>query len=393
MSQKLVSLNPDLKRLRDEGYEIEIRKGHLLVHGVPYVTAQKEVAFGVLVTPLGDLAGDKTARPESHVMFFIGEHPCDNEGHVIKGIQHASGRTKLADGVEVDHAFSNKPSDGYPDYYEKVVNYCRIISGYAQVIDSSVTSRTYKVIEETDDSDEVFNYLDTNSSRAEIEAISSRVRGVKVAIVGLGGTGSYVLDFVSKNPVAEIHLFDEDRLLSHNAFRAPGAASLEELREEPRKVDYLQKIYSKMHKHIVPHEYHLSSVNLEELSAMNFVFICIDDGEAKKVIIDKLIEGAIPFADVGMGVTAIDGRLTGSVRVTTATVEKHDHIEGRVSFSGDDDDDYEKNIQIAELNALNAALAVIKWKKLFGIYHDLEREYHTAYEISENKLHNDEAVS
>ena len=36
--------------------------------------------------------------------------------------------------------------------------------------------------------------------------------------------------------------------------------------------------------------------------------------------------------------------------------------------------EYERNAQLAELNALNAALAVIKWKKIRGVYNDLERE-------------------
>ena len=71
--------------------------------------------------------------------------------------------------------------------------------------------------------------------------------GERVAIVGLGGTGSYVLDFVAKTPVQEIHLFDGDEFLTHNAFRAPGAASLEALRRKPKKVDYLAAIYSNMH--------------------------------------------------------------------------------------------------------------------------------------------------
>jgi hypothetical protein len=75
----------------------------------------------------------------------------------------------LAEGVEVDHSFSNKPPDGYPDYYEKVTSYCRIISAFVQTIDPSVTARTHKVIVETDDAENVFNYLDTNSNRAEIE--------------------------------------------------------------------------------------------------------------------------------------------------------------------------------------------------------------------------------
>ena len=59
-----------------------------------------------------------------------------------------------------------------------------------------------------------------------------------VAIAGPGGTGSYVLDLVAKTPVRDIHLFDGDSFMSHNAFRAPGAASLEELRALPKKVDY-----------------------------------------------------------------------------------------------------------------------------------------------------------
>ena len=35
---------------------------------------------------------------------------------------------------------------------------------------------------------------------------------------------------------------------------------------------------------------------------MDFVFVCVDSGEAKKLIIEKLEEFDIPFVDVGMGV-------------------------------------------------------------------------------------------
>ncbi len=392
MSQKLISHSPDLKKLRDEGYEVEVKNAHLLVGHVPYVNSKKEIAFGVLITPLGDLAGDKTARPQDHVIHFAGEHPCDREGNVIKGIQHASEKKVLAEGVETDHSFSNKPEAGFPDYYEKVTHYVRIIEHQAQSLDASATSRTFKVIESSD-SDIVFNYLDTNSSRAEIETMSAKLQKLKVAIVGLGGTGSYVLDFVAKTPVGEIHLFDKDDFLSHNAFRAPGAASLEKLREQPKKVAYLHEVYSKMHKHITPHDYHLDSQTLDEVSGMDFVFICLDEGEAKQAIIKKLIDAEIPFVDVGVGISVVDGLLFGSVRVTTGTKDKNDHIDKRISFADNGDDDYDKNIQIAEINALNAALAVIKWKKLFGFYHDLEKEYHSVYEINSNKILNDETVS
>ena len=35
--------------------------------------------------------------------------------------------------------------------------------------------------------------------------------GWKVAVIGLGGTGSYLLDALAKCPVAEIHLYDDDK--------------------------------------------------------------------------------------------------------------------------------------------------------------------------------------
>ena len=74
-----------------------------------------------------------------------------------------------------------------------------------------------------------------------------------MGIVGLGGTGSYVLDLVSKTPVSEIHLFDGDKFYSHNAFRAPGAASIEELENVEYKTDRFANMYGKMRKGIVSH--------------------------------------------------------------------------------------------------------------------------------------------
>ncbi|MCW3116849.1 MAG: UBA/THIF-type binding protein, partial [Chitinophagaceae bacterium] len=44
-----ISLNPDLKRLEDEGFELEICGAHLLVHHIPYVTASRAVKYGSFV--------------------------------------------------------------------------------------------------------------------------------------------------------------------------------------------------------------------------------------------------------------------------------------------------------------------------------------------------------
>lgn len=59
---------------------------------------------------------------------------------------------------------------------------------------------------------------------------------------------------------------------------------------------------------------------------------------------------------------------------------------------GGANNEYNQNIQIADLNALNAALAVIKWKKMCGFYLDLENEYHCTYTIDGNKIDNEIAT-
>ncbi|WP_437851525.1 ThiF family adenylyltransferase [Sorangium sp. So ce363] len=390
MSLRLTSRSPDLARLRAEGYEIEIKAGHLLVKNVPYVNSKREVRRGTLVSEL-TLAGDTTARPSTHVAHFIGEHPCNKDGSEIEQIKHSSSEQLLANEVRIQHTFSSKPRAGYVDYFEKMTTYVAIVSSPAHSLDPTVTARTHIAVD-SDDEDSVFHYVDTASTRAGIWQVSQKLNGHKVAIVGLGGTGSYVLDLVAKTPVAEIHLFDGDDLLQHNAFRSPGAPSIDELRAKPRKVDHFGQLYSKMRKGIVSHAHHLEPSNVHELDGMSFVFICIDKAGAKPPLIEKLEIAGVPFIDVGMGVQLVDDGLLGVLRVTTSTPTKREHVRERhrISFRDAAGDDYARNIQIADLNALNAALAVVKWKKLCGFYQDREREHFSTYTIDVNMLTSDD---
>jgi len=206
MSRELISHNADLKRLRDEGYQVEIRSTYLLMHSVPYVSANREIKRGTLVSAL-QLAGDKTVKPTDHVALFTGDHPCNKDGTEISQIKHSSTNQTLAPDLIVKHSFSNKPPDGYKDYYEKMTRYAEIISGPAQSLEAGASAKTFKVIE-CQDEESVFSYIDTASSRAGIGAITEKLVPLKLGIVGLGGTGSYILDFVAKTPVREIHLFD-----------------------------------------------------------------------------------------------------------------------------------------------------------------------------------------
>ena len=64
MSQRPINRSADLKKLRDEGYDLEIRSGCLLVKDVPYVNSRKEVKRGILVIKLV-LADDETVEPDT----------------------------------------------------------------------------------------------------------------------------------------------------------------------------------------------------------------------------------------------------------------------------------------------------------------------------------------
>jgi hypothetical protein len=391
MSQQLISRNPDLQRLRDDGYDVGVRANHLVLNNVPYVTAQREIKRGKLVSEL-TMAGDRTTRPKTHVIMFAGEYPCDRNGAPIEKIRHGTARQVLSEGMVVDHSFSNKPEAGYQDYYDKMSRYAIIISGPAESLDPSMTPRTYPVIVPEED-ESVFQYFDTASSRAGITAVSAKLAGHKIAIIGVGGTGSYILDQAAKTPAGEIHLFDGDTYLTHNAFRSPGATSVEDLRQAYNKAAYFAAQYSRMHRHIIPHPYYLDATNVDELRGMSFVFLALDKGTLKRLIIEKLEECGIPFIDVGMGVNLVEGALLGVLRVTTSTAAKRDHVreKQRIPFTdGDGNNEYDQNIQIADLNALNATLAVIKWKKHCGFYHDLEHEHFTTYTIDGGTITNED---
>lgn len=395
MSQKLVDRNPDLKRLRDKGYDVDIDvvTGYLTVGHVPYVTASKQIKQGTLVSPL-ELQQERTVKPSNHTVYFVGEIPCDEHGAELPIVHDRNANVALRPGVVATCQFSSKPMpNGYADYYEKLTTYIKLLLHEAQAIDPSVKAKVFRPIRADEDDAAPFHYLDTSSSRAGIGGLNLKLAMDKIAIVGLGGTGGYVLDFVAKTHAKEIHLFDDDEFKQHNAFRCPGALSFDELTDDLNKVGYYFGLYSKLRRGIVPHPYRINPSNVGEITGMGFVFLCLDTGELKDAIMRSLEAAGVPFIDVGMGVELVGDALTGILRVTTSTPQKREHIRDneRVSFApATGDNIYSRNIQVAELNAMNAALAVVRWKKYCGFYLDLKHEHHTTYSISTNRLANED---
>jgi hypothetical protein len=240
--------------------------------------------------------------------------------------------------------------------------------------------------------DDIFMYPDTNSARAKIDYLNRKFISQRIAIVGMGGTGSYILDLVSKTPVKEIHLYDEDTFQLHNAFRAPSAIAGEKLESADglKKVDYYYEVYSRMHRGITPCDKNIAVENIKELLGFDCVFICVDKNVVRSMITKELLAQGVPFIDAGLGVNMLDDCLIGTCRLTVGTNAKNDHLVNRIGSEEFDENDYATNIQIADLNCLCAVMAVIKWKKMSGFYQDLKAEHNSLYCINTNKLINED---
>ncbi|MBQ0760534.1 MAG: ThiF family adenylyltransferase, partial [Zhongshania sp.] len=287
----------------------------------------------------------------------------------------------LFEGFVGHHYLSNKPSERTPkNYYELVTHYHSLFRAEAQLIDINADGRTGKV-RPNRDPDSPFHYPDTASSRAGITGISERLKGQKIGIIGLGGTGAYALDLLAKMPVSEIHCFDDDVFEAHNAFRAPGAASLEEVNAGQPKVNYLHEMYRVFHHGIVPHAMRIDEQSLDLFGVLDFVFICIDDGPSRLLITRYLAEIGVPFIDVGIGMDVRElpeggERLSATCRVTLGASGRTDHLDRCLDYSSPTEGDvYASNIQSAPINSLNASLAVVRWLQYVGAMWDDHSPY------------------
>ena len=392
MLESPISRRADLKRLWDEGYDLATDGGWLLVRQVPYVDVDRSVQYGTLAFKL-TLPMDATSTPEDHTAYFSGTEPCDEQGRPLNSIINSRNKAEEAGGERFTLRFSQKPWEHgnmrpYTDCHEQVSTYVNILSSHACAIDGAV-SRLPTVRRPPIEASYPFVYSDTASVRAGISGVNRRLLGQVVGIIGLGGTGSYIADLVAKTYVQELHLWDGDQFLQHNAFRAPGAASVDALQSLPLKCQYFQQVYSNIHSRVIAHPYNMDADHFDELDQLDFLFLAVDRGAARGIIIPALLERGLPFIDVGIGISEEHLGLAGLVRVTLVEASANESALAHIPMSVEAmDDAYAENVQIADMNALNAVLAVIKWKKRMGVYADLERETHCVYSIDGNDLDN-----
>ena len=380
---------PTLTRLQESGLSLRVVDGFLLVDGVPYVTDDRRVEEACLVMAL-DLSGDETARPNDHTAFWTGHFPHNSSGEPLVALGEATHGQVLGDGTAITRMFSAKPTGGqYRDYEHKVRTYVELLVREARKIDPGASAHKWPV-ETTPDDNNVFQFMETASARQGTSDLARRVQDETIAIVGVGGTGAYVLDYVAKTWVREIHLYDGDRFLQHNAFRAPGATSAEEMQGGPNKATFHADRYCRMRKGVIAHPVSIDGTNVSDIGRYDSVFLCIDGGPIKRGILDVCEKHNVLCIDSGMGLYRVGDRLAGILRTTTSAPGYEEHVKARarIDMAGGGPGEYERNIQMAELNALNAALAVIRWKKLRGIYQDLGQEGDCGYVLDGNRIVN-----
>ena len=370
---ELANHNAALKDLEDTGYLVDFVGGYLVIFGLPYLDKDGHLLHGDWASPL-DLIGPVIDQPKNHQAWWRGSRPCDQQGRELRlgGGPH---KVTIKPDLTTDYSFSFKLQDDhgllrpYRSFEEKVRTYLDTITTPAMSAFPNATSlagiRTKAAAQGSP-----LQFPDTMSARYHLNDLSDRLRGKKVAIVGLGGTGSYILDFIARTHLEQISLFDDDKVHVHTIFRLPGfiPKAIGKL-----KVEALAQQYGQWHAGIEAVAARVTAENVACLKNFDFVFISVDEGPARHLIVDWLSTNSIAFVDCGMGLNRSAVGLGGIIRTTGIDRTAYDDNVGSVRLPVENakEDEYRTRPQITELNAFNAAMAVIRFKQHFGL---LDRE-------------------
>lgn len=382
MSQLPASLDGGLEKLSAAGYDLASDSGYLLVR-VPYLDFAGNLQQGVLADPL-NYVNESTVGPcASHQVYFVGSRPCQIDGSPVTMLGGTEGRTVLPGNRYSSFHFSMKLMDSetnqmrpYKDLFEKIVTYASVIGGPAAELYPQAEVAPLKVSESEASP---FVYVDAMSSHAELGELNEVFRAQSVAIIGGGGTGSYVLDFLAKSPVPIIKVFDDDDYNLKNSYRSPGVPDPGEFGRP--KAEILAERYSRFHKGVTGVRARITASSGALLHGFTFAFVCVDRGESRLEIAALLRSLNIPFVDTGLGLDRVDGSLKGMIRTTFVDQQSQERILRDETLPSKDagEELYSTNIQICELNALNAALAILRFKKYLKFYKDDAPDYNVLF--------------
>lgn len=386
MPENRTDHSPDVQRLVQEGYTVCIDGQYIILDNVPYVSAAGVISYAAIISAYQETDG--VAKVIDHTVWFTGTVPCTATGESLAHVLVADTNPTLVGGRQARCRLSYKSErpDTLDNYYNKLTHYVRKLQSYVSIIDPTVSASGKGSISIRQERS-VFFYPNTGIARAGLDAYEDKLKLAKVAIIGLGGTGSYILDALAKTPVEEIWLYDDDIVEPATGYRMPGALTIDEAHHKAHKTDYLRDVYSRMRTGISSHPVRIDAGNVHELEDCKFVFIAVDHGPSRGLIAQYLAQKGIPFIDVGIGVDKVteDVKLLARARITCIDGGTKALVEG-LPVADDQAEAVYNNIQLAELNALNAMLAIILYKQKIGFYSEEYRVHTLRYVLAWQRL-------
>lgn len=366
---ELANHNPFIRDMEELGYQLDFIGGYLVIYGLPYLDGQGTLQHGDWISPL-DLSQAVIDAPSNHQAWWRGTRPFDQMKRELR-LGGGPDRVTVTPDLVSDQSFSFKLQEGgavrsYRSFEEKVATYLDTITAPAMAAHPGATPFCAIALKAAAQGSPLL-FPDTMSSRYHINDISSLLLGKRVAIIGIGGTGSYILDFIARTHLSGIALFDDDKVHVHTIFRIPGfiPRAIGEL-----KVEALARQYGHWHAGLEPVPERITAANIGRLRNFDFVFVSVDDGPARLMIVDWLSAQGIPYVDCGMGLDRSVVGLSGFVRTTGTDRKAFEENVGTARLPTENAklNEYRKQAQITELNALNAVMAVIRFKQHFKLF-------------------------
>ena len=352
------------------GWTIEARQNRISVTGVPYRKRDGGAGLCQVAVETQD-DGLIMKAPEhgraSHAARLIGV----SEGCAYQASGEPVGNPLWTDGTS-ECVISIKLDEG------EYVNAWHALFVYTARVAGEVGR------EEREQIERVFEFEIAGEDSKDMRVWRDRARGQRIGIVGLGGVGLWILDLMSKTGVSEIMIWDGDEIEGRNLVRAPGWAGQDAIGKN--KAQFFGEHYRRMRKGITTYpEYWQPDEPTDVLGDLDFVFIAVDKTDTRTALCEKLERTGVPFIDVGMGIELRQGRVEGSCQVFLSGEDPGRWRIGIPTAEGEGGDEYYE-LQLADLGALNAALAVGTWRRYIGQYEAEAKDWLIRYWIENNDL-------
>ncbi len=386
------SLDRSIERLSALGLPLFL-DGDFLVAPIPLLDHAGNAEVGYLVESL-NLDANRVVQPEvngAHQMHLVGIRPHEINGSPLP-LSGSEGDYPLTNRLRASFHMSIKLKDvntgqnrEYADLFEKFSTYYAKISapGFhkkpkwrdGMVVPSSIR-----------DTSNPFVFPDTAAHKDGVLDLRERLLIQRVLVVGAGGTGSFLIDLLARTPIGSMTIVDFDRFWVHNLYRAPGPYHAEDIGRLKSELAFERARAT--HKYVSFLNGKLEDFPDDWLRAMTFVFLCVDKVDVRRNAVQKLSSMSVPFIDCGLGMDRGANGLQGMCAVTLSRPESRDRVLDDLARAElvDVEGDYRTFVQTSDLNAFNAALAIIQFKKFVSYYSEFPTSWQSIYSTQSGRL-------